>query len=82
MSPNRLFIDDAYIDEDFDSDEYRQVDQPHNHGSLQPPIFSVSTSAATAREETNRRGYPIMNSNQRQMQFNNGSRHRNNKDDD
>jgi hypothetical protein len=34
MSPNKLFIDDAYIDEDFDSDEYRQVDQPHNHGSL------------------------------------------------
>jgi len=34
MSPNKLFIDNAYIDEDFDSDEYRQVDQPHNHGSL------------------------------------------------
>ena len=34
MSPNKLFIDNAYIDEDFDSDEYRQVDQPHNHGFL------------------------------------------------
>jgi hypothetical protein len=26
MSPNKLFIDEAYIDEDFDSEEYRQVD--------------------------------------------------------
>lgn len=73
MSPNKLFIEEAYIDEDFDSDEYKQVDQPHNHGSLQLPIFSVSTSATTVREETNRRMYSMMNANLRIRQFSNSS---------
>jgi hypothetical protein len=26
MSPNKLFVDDAYINEDFDADDYKQVD--------------------------------------------------------
>ena len=53
MSPNRLFVEEAYIGEDYDEDEYRQIDQPHNHGQI--PIFSAQTSATSNREEAKKR---------------------------